>query len=154
MNQLMLIILAVTLSPLIVAQTSDKREVSSSIEGELIKLEQQKDQAYLFADKEALERLYAEEFTAINAAGGISRRKDFLHVYTAHGRIFDLYQSDEITVRAYGETAIVTGLFSFRYDKARRIKGKDSNQFRYTNIYVKKQGGWQIVASQFTRVDK
>ncbi len=56
---------------------------------------------------------------------------------------------DEISVRVYGDTALVTGLAT----RKGHMDGKDiSTGNRYTRVYVRRDGRWQVVQFQQTRV--
>ncbi len=54
-------------------------------------------------------------------------------------------------MRAYGDTAVVHGLETEKSS----YKGKDtSGQYRFTDVFVKRNGRWQAIATQVTRVAK
>lgn len=56
---------------------------------------------------------------------------------------------DNITVRVFGESAIVTATQT----EGSHLKGKDSaGRFQYTHVWVKREGRWQIVAGHATRL--
>jgi ketosteroid isomerase-like protein len=64
---------------------------------------------------------------------------------------FDSLVADEIKVRVYGDTAIVT------YRST--AKGKDQDgaideQRRWTRVFVRKDGQWQLVHSQGATIQK
>jgi ketosteroid isomerase-like protein len=61
----------------------------------------------------------------------------------------DPYKFDEITIRIFGEAAIVTGRLSGQMRD--RDGARDVNQ-RYMRVYVKRNEGWQAVATQVTKV--
>jgi hypothetical protein len=54
-------------------------------------------------------------------------------------------------VRVYGDTAIASGLGT----EKSTYKGKDtSGQYRYTDVFVKRNGTWQAVATHGSKVTK
>lgn len=56
---------------------------------------------------------------------------------------------DDIKVRVYGDTAVVTG----RNTVKGQYKGKDiSGQTRWTDTWVKSAGRWQCVATHSSRI--
>ena len=56
---------------------------------------------------------------------------------------------DEMTIRIYGDTAILTG----RATPHGILNGKEFNDaIRYTRVYVRRDGTWQVVLFQQTRV--
>ena len=64
---------------------------------------------------------------------------------------FDSLVADEIKVRVYGDTAIVT------YRSSANGKDKDGTideQRRWTRVFVRKDGRWQLVHSQGTTIKK
>jgi ketosteroid isomerase-like protein len=57
--------------------------------------------------------------------------------------------SDEFRIRIYGDTATATALTRTK----RKFMGQDfATQERATDVLVKKDGRWQIVLSQLTRL--
>jgi ketosteroid isomerase-like protein len=53
----------------------------------------------------------------------------------------------DMKVRVYGDTAVVTG----SDDEKSSYKGKDtSGHYTWTDVFVKRKGHWQAVASQGT----
>src|SRR5207245_7214296 len=57
--------------------------------------------------------------------------------------------SDDVKVSVYGDTAIVTG----RVTEKGIFNGRSLNsQSRYTDVWVKRNGLWQVVAAQNTRL--
>ena len=72
--------------------------------------------------------------------------KLFLRHYTS---FLDSYKFDEITLRIFGEVAIVTGRLSGQIQESDGTH--DINQ-RYMRVYVKRNERWQAVATQVTRV--
>ncbi len=58
------------------------------------------------------------------------------------------FTTEDVEVHTYGDAAVVTGLMKWRI----RYQEKDvDNAHRYTFVYVKKQGQWQIVAQHIGR---
>lgn len=94
------------------------------------------------------ERNAAEEFTFIDALEGtLGNKKETIERIKA----LDLqsWEFDEVKVRAYGETAVVTSRWTIKGT----AKGKDiSGQYRSTEVWVKRAGSWKEVASQATRI--
>lgn len=59
------------------------------------------------------------------------------------------YEADDFTVHPYGDTAIV----NFRLVQHNEKDGKqETNYFRNTGTFLKRNGKWQVVAWQATRV--
>ena len=61
----------------------------------------------------------------------------------------ELFRLDDLKVRVYGDTAIVFGLET----EKSKIHGKDmSGQYRFTDVFLKRVGRWQAVASHLGSV--
>lgn len=59
---------------------------------------------------------------------------------------------EDIRVQVYGDAAVVT-LRSI--EKGTTYKGKDlSGHYRWTDVFVKRNGSWQMVATHGTRIEK
>ena len=57
---------------------------------------------------------------------------------------------DDLAIRIYGDTAVVTGRTTPR---GRTALGQPiSGQYRYLRVWVKRQGRWQAVAFEGTRI--
>ena len=121
------------------------------MEEELLKLEEQFAEAIIKNDLEEIERLVADEWIIINADGGIIDKERFLGVIKSGALTHEMMESDDIRVRVYGESAVITALT--------RTKGEFmgqafSTQERATDVFVRLDGRWQCVLSQLTRFSK
>jgi Ketosteroid isomerase homolog len=57
--------------------------------------------------------------------------------------------NEDMKVQVHGDTAVVT----YRSTDKGNYKGNDlSGQYRWTDVFVKRNGRWQIVAGQGTRI--
>jgi hypothetical protein len=92
-----------------------------------------------------LERLYADEFTSINASGQVQNRVAIIAARVS-GRISaQSYELDEVTIQVYGDMAIAKS--------SARIEGNTaSGRFRHLRVFIKRDGRWQIVVSQMTKI--
>ncbi len=107
-------------------------------------------------DLEALDRLYADELLLTGVLGeptcsksaildevkrGIAERERA----TASGRpLVTACDNEDVKVATYGDAAIACYRFVVR------IKGEDTDvhrRYRTTNVWMKRQGRWQIVAA-------
>jgi ketosteroid isomerase-like protein len=135
----------------ILTQTRGGESQSGSADQELINLEREKDKAYERGDKAALDRIYADDYIAIAANGNNITKKEVLGIFV-RPNIYETHRSEDISVRVFGDTAIVTGRQKRKFYKDIKPGGEDA--LRYTNFYVKQQGVWKIVAAQFTWIKK
>jgi len=100
---------------------------------ELVRSVQEHDQA-------RLAELLADEFTLLGAAGELDRAG----LLEAAGGTYEIdsFSYDEIDSEVYGNTAVLVS----RYRQAGRFAGADvSRDLRVTDIWVRRDGRWQIV---------
>jgi ketosteroid isomerase-like protein len=75
----------------------------------------------------------------------------FLGVIKSGALTHEMMESDDVSVRIYGDTAVVMGLTTSKG----KFMGQDfTTRERATDIFVNQQGRWQCVFSQLTRVTK
>jgi len=110
---------------------------------ELTKLETVWNDAHLRGDAAALDRLWAEDLTVAVPAMPVLTKKDSLAIWRS-GRVrFDRYETSDVAVRLYGDSAVVTG----RLQRSRTINGRAmDDDWRFTKTYVRRAGAWQVVA--------
>ncbi len=78
-------------------------------------------------------------------------RAELMQQWKNGNAVYDSYESDGVNVRAYGNTVVATGRITRKGHS--KVQNKDlSGQFRFTRVYVKQHGQWQMVASQVTRI--
>lgn len=122
-----------------------------SVEEELSKLEKEFTEAIVANDPEAIERFVADDWIIINADGGIIDKERFLGVIKSAALTHEMMESDDIRVRVYGESAVVTALATSKG----KFMGQDfSTRERATDVFVKCDGQWRCVLSQLTGFTK
>jgi len=121
------------------------------MEEELLKLEAEFAEAIIKNDPGAIERLVADEWIIVNADGGIVDKERFLEVIKSGTLTHEMMESDNMRVRVYRDSAVVTALT--------RTKGKFmgqefSTEERATDFFVRLDGRWRCVMTQLTRFTK
>jgi ketosteroid isomerase-like protein len=121
------------------AQTSKKAEQ------ELLRANREYDEALVRGDIVVLERLYSDEFVYTTPDGEV-RDKAHQLAFTRTGDVrLESGQSDDVRVRVYGNTAVMTGRFTAKG----KLKDRNINiRERYTAVWVKRKGRWRLVAEQ------
>jgi ketosteroid isomerase-like protein len=113
---------------------------------ELVQIEHEFGEAYKQHDAATLGRFLADDFFYTDEDGQILNKAQYLD-RAAHTRL-DSYGFDDMNARLYGETGVVTSRLS-----GQGTYGGKRTKFdvRYTDVFVKRDGRWQIVVSQDTR---
>jgi ketosteroid isomerase-like protein len=121
------------------------------MEEELLKVEKGFVDAIAKNDLEAIERFVTDDWIIINADVGIIDRERFLGVIKSGTLTHEMMESDDMRVRVYGDSAVVSALT--------RSKGKFMGQEfttheRSTDVFVRRDGQWRCVLTQLTASTK
>ena len=117
----------------------------------LLKLEKEFAQAIVKNDVDAIARFLADDWVIVDPDGGIVDRARFLGVIKAGTLTHQKMESDDVTVRVYGNTAIVTGLTT---SEGKFMGQPFTTHERATDVFVNQSGEWRCVFSQLTRFAK
>ena len=121
------------------------------MEEELLKLEKEFARAIVKNDAEAIRQFLGDDWVIIDADGGIIEKARFLGVVESGALTHEMMESDDVEVRIYGDSAVVSGLTRTKG----KFMGQDfSTQERATDVFVMQNGRWQCVFSQLTRFIK
>ncbi|HKQ06327.1 MAG TPA: nuclear transport factor 2 family protein [Blastocatellia bacterium] len=107
-------------------------------------------EAVMRQDVPALDHLLADDFIATSSRGELRNKgQEIDDIRPNPDYVMKAFDVDEVNVRIFGETAIVTGRSTLKAS----YKGRDSTSlFRYTRVYARRKGKWQVVAQQLTRI--
>ncbi len=134
-------------------QTEKKSKQQLRIEQELMQLERDIGTANVGRDKAFFARVEADEFIFTDAGGGLTTKKEDVASLDQPPGEFRLiaYVPDEMKVYVYGQTAVVFGRVT---TTARSSKdGREvTRQSRFTDVFVRRAGRWQIVAGHSSRI--
>jgi ketosteroid isomerase-like protein len=124
---------------------------TTDLEKELLNLEKEFTAAVVRNDPEAIGRFVTDDWIIINADGGIIDKERFLGVIKSGTLTHEMMESDDIRLRCYGDSAVVSALT--------RTKGKFMGQEfstheRATDFLVRLDGQWRCVLTQLTRFTK
>jgi ketosteroid isomerase-like protein len=115
----------------------------------LIQLERDWDAAFRAKDIAFLESILADEFVATYGDGSLGDKARELMLAREFNKQVDSSKQDDFAVKVYGDTAIVW----FRQTLTGPSKGKQLEViYRYVDVFVLRDGRWQCVSSQSTRV--
>jgi ketosteroid isomerase-like protein len=120
---------------------------SGSVEQELIKLENEWGEAIVKRDAASIDmlrdRIIADEFIMMFDGSVFTKAQYFEYVKSIIEEILS-FVLDEWKVLVYGDAAVVMA----RGTMKTRLAGKETtNQWRFTDTWVKRAGRWQCVAA-------
>jgi hypothetical protein len=115
---------------------------SSQAEDEIQRLEVARSKAQVQGDTAKLDELLAPEFLEINVAGQIRTKAENIEGHKTGQMHWEKFDLDDVIVRVYEETAVVTG----RLTRKGTFGGRDiSGQSHYTRYYIRRKGHWQAI---------
>jgi ketosteroid isomerase-like protein len=107
--------------------------------------------AIVMKDSATLDRLLATEFNGTSPTGTTYTKDMAIADIKAGVYVVDRMDLDEISVNVYGNTAVA---FTGQREKSRSGGEDFSGHYFYTDVWVKKNGRWQVVASHGSRADE
>jgi hypothetical protein len=118
-------------------------------ESEIRQLESRRFQAMLKVDAEELNRLLADDLTYTHSSGAVATKSQLIDSLKSGERKYQAIEPEDLKVRLYGSTAVVTGRARLKTVS----KGQESDfRVQFTDVYAKKNGHWQMVAWQSSRL--
>jgi ketosteroid isomerase-like protein len=139
------IVLPITL--LAIVPTTSAQQ--SGIETELIALEEAWAMAVQQADIEALDLIIGDDYIGTTASGNLQTKDDYLAAFLSGARKTYSLTTEDLRLKVYGETAVIT--HGGHADG--EIGGQStSGDYRWTHVFVKREGRWRAVANHVTRI--
>jgi uncharacterized protein (TIGR02246 family) len=113
------------------------------VEQELMALDQSWCDASVKNDAAAVSAIVADDLTDVTVKGKVNNKaQDIANLKTDKTTQCD---EDMMQVRVYGDAAVVVG-------RATVKSASFNGQFRFTDTYIRRDGHWQVVASQSTEI--
>lgn len=129
-----------------------KAQAQGMTEQKVLQLEHDWANADVKADTAAIERLEAADFVFTGPDGMVTGKSDDLNDLKTGNFKADAIDLTDLKTRIYGNAAVITGKVTLKNCKWR---GKDiSGDYRFTDVWAKVNGNWQVVASQSAAVSK
>src|SRR5262245_50954758 len=130
---------------------SPKRSVAtkgrSNIAEQLKKLEDDWNNAVIKGDAMTVDKILADDYFSIDPVGGTSNKSKTLEDIKSGQLKFESIKLEDLKVRVYGNTGIVTGGVIVKSAGS----GLDAvSAYRFSDVFVLRGGRWQAVQSQLT----
>jgi ketosteroid isomerase-like protein len=112
---------------------------------ELTRLEKVWNDAHLDGNANALERLWADDLVVTVPNMPVMDKSESLAFVRSGKMKFRIYKTSDLRIRVYGNAAVVTG----QLERTRSANlGEFEDDWRFTKVYVRRAGKWQVVAWQ------
>ena len=118
-------------------------------EQEVIRLTQEYAAASSRGDADALNRIFADDFTFAHSGGRVDPKSVYVNTIRTGSRRYETFHLENVQVRLYGTTALATGRIHIKVVN----NNNPANDFlaQYTFVWARQQG-WKMVALQLTRI--
>ncbi len=126
--------------PVRTGQRKPAGAATGGTESQLKKLEREWFAAVVKNDTATLNRIFADDFTALNSDGTVLTKKQMVEMLGSGKIQLDEIRSEEFKLRLYGTTAIVNGRSTYVRN------GKPLGTSGHTEIWVKRAGVWKAVS--------
>ena len=130
---------------------SSKAPSAMGTEAAILKIEERLLKAALDGDAATMEELLADDYVVISAvSGGISNKAESIRNYKTSRLKYDSLIPSETKVHLYNPT---TALVTAKVDAKGKLGDQDlAGKYRYSRLYVKRGGKWQVAALQSTSI--
>jgi len=143
-----LIVLAVVCGCLALAQ--EKAQLTDD-EGKILALENLWNRAEQSKDIGALSKIFAPTMVYVDYDGTLRTRDQFLNYIKTDTSSPDQLVSEDLSVRSYGNFAVVTGIFRGKWNKGGKVT---QLRGRYVDTWAKLNDTWQCVSAQATLIQQ
>lgn len=121
----------------------------TSAESVVTEIEKQRFAAFVSKDYAYLDKALADDLFYCHSNALIDTKTSLIQSLKDGKLMYQEMTPEEIKVRIYGKTAVVTGLCAAKVlSNGQQI----STKFRFTDVYVKNKIGWQMVSWQSLRL--
>jgi len=141
------VLLLSAVSTAIAQQPSARPPDAANTEQAVQQQDQKRIRAQITADTIALRRIYADDFLGIGPTGVVRNKAEVLADFTSHALTYQSITTAEVRVRVYGNTAVETGRSTMVGQDRGKAVPRDN---RFTRVWVKKNGRWQLVANHYS----
>jgi uncharacterized protein (TIGR02246 family) len=124
-------------------------ETVAALEREVLEADARRVQALLSNDFEALEDLLTDDLTYVHSNGHLDTKDTYIGALRSGATRYLSMEMSGLSVRADGNTAVVTGTFEARVQTR---NGEVNPKPRVLIVYVKRDGRWQMLAWQSTSI--
>ena len=114
------------------------------------RLEQRWQRAELESNTTIMSSMLADDYLGISANGRLSTKTETLDSFKTGSIHFSAMNTADRKIRVYGSTAVVVS----RAQVTGSQQGQDlSGHYRYTRVYHRENGVWQIVSFEASRIN-
>lgn len=125
---------------------NERTDEATSAEEELVKLEHELAAAFAKREVAVVDRINADDMTAGTSEGTFITKDDILNWIKSDKYNWTSMVCEDLDVKAYGNMAVVTGKIKIVNNKG------DSQKDIITDVFLKRDGQWKMVATHSSKV--
>lgn len=148
MKQRTLLVIGTMLAVMPVSQAAAKPPNQRGLGSEIRAADDSRLRALVESDLPALERGLSDDLVYTHASGWRQTKAELLASLRSGELVYHSFSSDNLKIQPLGTAVVVTGHAAARV----RAKGQELDvSLLYLEVYVKRDGRWQLAAWQSTR---
>lgn len=120
---------------------------AASDEQIILDLERKLSDASARNDIAVIRRIVGDDYIGIEAIGKIETKATWIDGIKSEAVIVEAEEPSEMKVRMYGDVAVVTGHLSIRDKRDNKV---GHHEVAFTDVWVRRNGHWQLVNYQGT----
>lgn len=102
-----------------------------------------------FADIAGLDKLLDKDFVLVHSDGKVQYKTDYIEDLKSRTRVNGQIENRDVIIREYSDMAVVNGVSV----QSAVSNGKPwSGKFRFTRVWIKRDGAWVLVSSHSSRI--
>jgi ketosteroid isomerase-like protein len=129
--------------------TASSTAAGDVVADQVLQRDEEMSHAVVSGDLQRLEDIYADDYVYVGSDGRQVTRAERLGAFRSGALRYLGTKHTGVSVRVYGETAVVQGRTHSKVElNGRSLEG----DFRYVGVWVRQGGRWRIVLTQATRI--
>lgn len=126
----------------------------SKVEQEVLQVENERIQAVVGVDTQALDRILADTLVYTHSSARVESKAQFIKSLQTGELKYESIKHQDLKARVYGDVAVLIGQSAVQVRSAQTGGQARSLDIRFLNVYAKLEGRWQQVAWQSTRISQ
>lgn len=150
MTRIIIVALLIALSSTSCSESDSTEPNDQAIARQIVRLDEQWAQAVIEGDTSFMSQLLADEYVNTAPSGDLKDKSQYLMDFTSGVRdVSSVTLSDDAQVQIYGDVAIMMhgGTAQGTYN-GEAVSGS----YRWTHVFVQRDGRWQCTANHATRI--
>jgi uncharacterized protein (TIGR02246 family) len=140
-----LIALSMLLCPHIDLYASDTAKDQKAV----LTIDQERTDAQIKQDAAMLDRLLGDDLTYVHASGLVQSKAEFIADLKSSKRVYKSVINSDVNVRLLQDAAVITA----KSEISVSFEGKENDlSLQVIEVYAKRNGRWQLIAYQSTRL--